>query len=62
VLDLVYRREGTALVERARELGIPGEDGSEMLLQQGVAAFERWTGSEAPIGAMREAMASEAVR
>jgi len=62
VLDLVYRREGTPLVKRAREVGIPAEDGSEMLIQQGAAAFELWTGREAPIGAMRVAMGGRAVR
>jgi shikimate dehydrogenase len=56
VLDLVYGARPTPLVERARALGIPATDGTEMLLQQGVAAFERWWGRPAPEAVMREAL------
>jgi shikimate dehydrogenase len=31
-------------------------DGGWMLLFQGVAAFERWTGEPAPVDAMNEAL------
>jgi len=56
VLDLVYGARPTPLVERARARGIPATDGTEMLLQQGVAAFERWWGRPAPEAVMREAL------
>jgi shikimate dehydrogenase len=56
-LDLVYARGGeTPWVRALRGRGIPACDGSEMLLLQGAAAFRRWTGAEAPLAAMREAL------
>ena len=58
-LDLVYTRTGeTPWVRAMRERGIPTADGTEMLLQQGAAAFRRWWGVDAPLGAMRDALAS----
>lgn len=59
VLDVVYGRHPTPLVERARSLGIPAMDGREMLLQQGMASFERWWGVPAPEAAMRAALEKE---
>lgn len=56
VLDLVYHPGRTAWVRAARDLGIPAEDGLEMLLQQGAAAFERWWRTPAPLAAMRAAL------
>lgn len=56
VLDLVYHPDRTAWVRAARDLGIPAEDGLEMLLQQGAAAFERWWQTPAPLAAMRAAL------
>jgi shikimate dehydrogenase len=58
VFDMVYRRGGTAWVQRATALGIPAIDGMEMLLQQAAAAFEIWWDIDAPIRAMRAAMDS----
>lgn len=58
LLDLVYRPGGTALVRRARELGLSANDGREMLLHQGAAAYERWWGEPAPLAAMREALST----
>lgn len=58
-LDLVYARGGeTPWVRAMRERGIPTADGTEMLLQQGAAAFRRWWGVDAPVQAMRQALAS----
>jgi shikimate dehydrogenase len=57
-LDLVYRPGGTAWVNQLRADGVPAADGMEMLLHQGAAAFQRWWGQEAPLGAMRDALAS----
>jgi shikimate dehydrogenase len=57
VLDLVYGQHGTPLVERARSRGIPAADGTEMLLRQGMASFERWWRCPAPEAVMRAALA-----
>ncbi len=54
--DVVYAREGTEFLERARSRGATVVDGLEMLLAQAAAAFEVWTGVPAPRGAMREAV------
>lgn len=56
ILDLVYAPGSTTLVERARSLGIPALDGTEMLLQQGMEAFRLWWGVPAPELPMREAL------
>ena len=57
VIDLVYRNEGTPLVRAARERGLRCADGWTVLLAQGAAAFEAWTGRPAPLAAMRAALA-----
>lgn len=56
-LDLVYKPGRTAWVRHARRAGIPADDGREMLLHQGAAAFERWWSHDAPLDAMRAALA-----
>jgi shikimate dehydrogenase len=56
VLDLVYRRGGTAWVRAARGKGIRAADGLPMLLEQGALAFQRWFGSEPDREAMRLAL------
>lgn len=56
VIDLVYVTGGTPLVRKARSLGIATVDGWEILLRQGAAAFELWTGRTAPVEAMRETL------
>jgi shikimate dehydrogenase len=56
VIDIVYRPHSTPLLEQARELGLPRANGVSMLLYQGVAAFEYFTGREAPVAVMREAL------
>jgi len=55
VYDVVYNRE-TALVKEARSLGLSVSNGLGMLLYQGVAAFEIFTGKDAPVSVMREAL------
>jgi shikimate 5-dehydrogenase len=59
VMDLVYGLEPTRLVRAAATLGIPAQDGAEMLVQQGAAAFERWWGESPPVAVMRDALTSE---
>ncbi len=59
VVDLAYLPSGraTALIEAARALGChPCVDGLDVLLAQGAASFERWTGEAAPLVAMRAAV------
>ncbi len=59
VVDLAYLpdRRPTALVAAAQELGChPCVDGLDVLLAQGAAAFELWTGLAAPLVAMRAAL------
>ena len=56
IVDLAYRPDGvpTAFVAAAREVGCPVVvDGLEVLVRQGAASFERWTGIPAPVDAMR---------
>jgi shikimate dehydrogenase len=55
VVDMVYRAGGTRFLEAARTRGARVVDGLEILVAQGAASFERWTGMEAPRQAMREA-------
>ncbi len=60
VVDLAYRADGrpTALVEAARAAGCATViDGLEVLVRQGAASFERWTGVPAPVEVMRAALA-----
>ncbi|HET9093550.1 MAG TPA: shikimate dehydrogenase [Solirubrobacteraceae bacterium] len=56
VADLVYREGGTPLVRAARASGVPTIDGLELLVGQGAAAFELFTGLSAPVAAMRRAL------
>ena len=57
VMDLTYSAHDTALVAAARSLGIPAQDGREMLLHQAAAAFQRWWSLPAPLDVMRAALA-----
>jgi shikimate dehydrogenase len=58
VLDAVYTPVETRLLRDAAAAGATTVDGAWMLLYQGVAAFERWTGREAPVDAMNAALRS----
>ena len=61
VVDMVYRAGGTRFLEAARTRGARVVDGLEILVAQGAASFERWTGIEAPREAMREAATTIAI-
>jgi shikimate dehydrogenase len=54
LVDLPY--PDTATAEAAREAGAAVVPGLDVLLAQGAASFELWTGLPAPIDAMREAL------
>jgi shikimate dehydrogenase len=59
VVDLAYNADGseTALVAAAVAAGCETVvDGLDVLLAQGAASFERWTGEPAPLAAMAEAL------
>ncbi len=62
VVDLPYNPDGspTALAQAAREADARLVDGLELLLWQGAASFERWTGRPAPLEAMRAALPGRA--
>jgi shikimate dehydrogenase len=53
VADLVYRDGGTALLREAETRGLTLVDGIDILVHQGAASFELWTGRKAPIEVMR---------
>lgn len=54
--DLVYRPTQTRWMQQAQEAGVQVIGGLGMLIYQGAAAFEIWTGQEAPVDIMREAV------
>jgi shikimate dehydrogenase len=61
IVDLAYRPDGgpTAHVAAAKQAGCPRiADGLDVLVAQGAASFERWTGVEAPVEVMRAAVRS----
>jgi shikimate dehydrogenase len=56
-LDLVYARGETRWAQALRKAGVLVQDGREMLVQQGAAAFARFfPGTAAPIDVMRAAV------
>ncbi|MFD1569942.1 shikimate dehydrogenase [Halorubrum laminariae] len=59
VLDAVYAPIETRLLREAAEAGATTIDGAWMLLFQGVEAFERWTGVDAPVEPMNAALRAE---
>ncbi len=54
LVDLPYPETATAVAARAA--GATVVNGLEVLVAQGVASFELWTGVSAPIGVMRAAL------
>jgi shikimate dehydrogenase len=56
VMDMLYTAPETRLVRAARERGVRAANGLTMLLYQGAAAFELWTGRDAPLDVMRAAL------
>jgi shikimate dehydrogenase len=57
VFDCVYSPSKTALLRAADEAGARGANGLSMLLHQGALSFSIWFNREAPIEAMRSAIA-----
>lgn len=56
VFDAVYVPHETQLIRDARDRGARVIHGIEMLLHQGAAQFELYTGRKAPVAAMRSAL------
>lgn len=56
VMDIVYAPLRTRLLSEAESAGCTTINGLEMLLFQGVAQFEMWTGRTAPVESMRKAL------
>ena len=55
VVDMVYADRPSPLLAHARKRGAEVVDGLEILVAQGAASFERWTGRPAPRDVMRKA-------
>ncbi|MCX8150066.1 MAG: shikimate dehydrogenase [Candidatus Bathyarchaeota archaeon] len=61
VMDVVYNPLETRLVKDAKKAGAQVISGVEMLIHQGAASFEIWTGKPAPIEVMRKAALNKLV-
>ncbi len=58
VMDMIYNPPETRLLRDAKAAGAAGlMNGEMMLLQQGVDAFQLWTGQPAPVELMRQKLA-----
>jgi shikimate dehydrogenase len=55
VYDVIYNPIKTRLLIEAEKAGATIISGLDMLVYQGVIAFEKWTGQRAPVEVMREA-------
>ncbi|MYG98296.1 MAG: shikimate dehydrogenase [Acidimicrobiaceae bacterium] len=56
-VDLVYEPLETVWLTALRQQRVEAHNGLSMLAYQAAAAFELWTGTEAPVDAMRQAAA-----
>lgn len=56
VADMIYVPAATKLLELANSVGCQIINGKGMLLHQGAAAFELWTGQPFPLDVVREAL------
>jgi shikimate dehydrogenase len=59
VMDIVYNPVETKLEIEAKAAGAKVISGVEMLIYQGAASFELWTGKTAPVEVMRQAALSQ---
>jgi shikimate dehydrogenase len=62
VMDIVYNPIETKLAKDAKAAGAKVVSGVEMLIYQGAASFEIWTGKSAPVEVMRQAALSHLAR
>lgn len=56
VYDLIYAPRETKLLKKAKAAGAVALNGLGMLVHQGAAAFQSWTGLAAPLEAMQRAV------
>jgi len=56
VMDIVYAPLATRLLQEAGQAGCQTVNGLAMLLYQGAAQFELWTGLQAPVEVMRQSL------
>jgi shikimate dehydrogenase len=56
VYDMIYRPAETSLLRAAKTAGCRVANGAAMLLYQGTEALEIWTGRNAPVEVMRQAL------
>ncbi|MEM3061247.1 MAG: shikimate dehydrogenase [Candidatus Bathyarchaeia archaeon] len=59
VFDIVYDPLETKLLKDAKSIGAHAINGLEMLVYQGAASFKIWTGKDAPIEVMKDAIRSK---
>jgi shikimate dehydrogenase len=62
VMDIVYNPVETKLTVDAKAAGAKVISGVEMLIYQGAASFEIWTGKQAPVQVMRKAALEQLMR
>ncbi|MGO2787736.1 MAG: shikimate dehydrogenase, partial [Enterococcus faecalis] len=53
VYDAIYNPRETQLLKEARLRGAETSNGLDMLLYQGAAAFEQWTGQKMPVSVVK---------
>ena len=58
VFDLLNNPSRTRLMQQAQQAGLRAVNGWSMLVYQGAAAFELWTGRSAPVEVMRQAISA----
>ena len=54
VFDVIYNPEETLFLKKAKAAGCRTLNGLNMLLYQGAASFELWTGKEMPVDIIKE--------
>lgn len=54
VFDVIYNPEETLFLRKARSAGCAAANGLNMLLYQGAASFELWTGCKMPVDIIKE--------
>lgn len=59
VQDVIPNPADTLFLKKARERGASALDGLGMLVYQGAIGFKLWTGEDAPVDVMREALEKE---
>lgn len=59
VFDIVYNPPKTRLLREAEKAGAATMNGIDMLVYQGAASFEIWTGRKAPVDVMKRVALSE---